>query len=513
MPELDILHGWEYNVTQAQEQSIKTFGVPLRGELFKSALLPGFLTDLHAGYLEIWPRTFAMGTKEKPWWISCVVQDLRCGGGDSIGVADPLFAPHPHDLRRCTGKGAVWKPYTESRLETGDVCYVARGKEWAMAAGENLVKVHFGLEGNMVCVRREDYERIIMNDCPGSNKSKAKAEKMRSFTIPDDLTVPYARDKRAPQTIVIMGAIVCDHVAFLFVDFSRMIRFDIYRLDRAWTQADLTPESQFWSIIWDAGHGPDWIHETSAAELKLDKWRREVLTNADFSAEQGLVEVIVSRQDIFNGYGRHTAHDLLFYFGVWPGTPPSIICADDEIFHRFKVLLGTYARQFVEDKYRGACLGTANSRSPFAFNYKSDVNYLNQYVKVYRKWEVNITPAQYNELYMDGLLDPNHTIGEPYNYDESKLLSIDRKFTKLTVLMHNPGTRERWYTVIQAKRPKSWKFALSGPGKIAEDVRHAGMKTTLGPASFYNSKQNQFDPALLSGKRGRPKKVNHSKMT
>ena len=96
----------------------------------------------------------------------------------------------------------------------------------------------------MICVRRDDYERIIADDCPGSNKSKAKADKMCSFIIPDDLTIPYARDKRAPQTIVIMGAIVCDHVAFLFVDFSRMIRFDIYRLDRAWTQGDLTPGSE-----------------------------------------------------------------------------------------------------------------------------------------------------------------------------------------------------------------------------------------------------------------------------
>ena len=115
---------------------------------------------------------------------------------------------------------------------------------------------------------------------------------------------------------------------------------------------------------------------------------------------------------MFNGYGRHTAHDLLFYFHAWPGMPPSVICSDDELFHRFKALLGTYARQFIGSKYRSACLGIVNSRSPFAFNYKSDSNYLNQYVKVYRKWEVNIEAPQYNELYMDGLLDPNHTIGK-----------------------------------------------------------------------------------------------------
>lgn len=66
---------------------------------------------------------------------------------------------------------------------------------------------------------------------------------MRSFLIPDDLTVPHARDKKKSQKIVIMAAIVCEHTAFLFVDFSRMIRLDVFRLDRDWTRDDLVPHS------------------------------------------------------------------------------------------------------------------------------------------------------------------------------------------------------------------------------------------------------------------------------
>ena len=100
------------------------------------------IIDGYSGYLQIWPRTFATGTPQKPWWSSCDVHDLRRDCAGPIGILDPFFLPHPHDIRRCTGKkGAVWKPYAQSRLETGEVYYAVRGKEWAMAAGQVSVIV------------------------------------------------------------------------------------------------------------------------------------------------------------------------------------------------------------------------------------------------------------------------------------------------------------------------------------------------------------------------------------
>ena len=146
----------------------------------------------------------------------------------------------------------------------------------------------------------------------------------------------------------------------------------------------------------------------------LDKWPLSVLKKADTSTEEALLETIVTTQTVFNGYDCHTAHDLLYRLHLWPGTPLSVVCADDALYARFKALLGTYAHQFIDADYRSSCLGTANNLSPFGFNYKSDNNYLNRFVKVYRKWQVKVTRTEYNELYMDGLLDPNHIIGPLY---------------------------------------------------------------------------------------------------
>ena len=41
---------------------------------------------------------------------------------------------------------------------------------------------------------------------------------------------------------------------------------------------------------------------------------------------------------------------------------------------------------------------------------------------------------------------------------------------------------------------------------VIDNALHAGMKTTIGPASFYLYKLNQYDPKTL-GKPGREKKV------
>lgn len=42
---------------------------------------------------------------------------------------------------------------------------------------------------------------------------------------------------------------------------------------------------------------------------------------------------------------------------------------------------------------------------------------------------------------------------------------------------------------------------------VAQDVRNAGFKTTLGPASFNNMKQNQYEWRDVKGKPGRKAKA------
>ena len=123
-----------------------------------------------------------------------------------------------------------------------------------------------------------------------------------------------------------------------------------------------------------------------------------------------IIHVLTERQDVFNGYGQHTASDLLHDLGVWPGMPVEEVCKNYILFQSLKTHLHTYTKQFVSDLYRVRCLSVPNGPA-FAFNYKSDTNYINQFLTVYRKCSVRIRREEYNSMAQQGLFNANHTIG------------------------------------------------------------------------------------------------------
>ncbi|EDQ99418.1 uncharacterized protein LACBIDRAFT_316600 [Laccaria bicolor S238N-H82] len=142
---------------------------------------------------------------------------------------------------------------------------------------------------------------------------------------------------------------------------------------------------------------------------------------------------------------------------------------------------------------------STNSPNPFAFNTTSDRNYTNGYIWVFRKAAVDIPCDLYNFYLQEGLFDKSHTIGEPYHF-QGKL--CDKKFkSQVPVYYHSHLDA---FTVITAKVPDDWK---DGPVEHFIDLRDAGYTTTVGPAQFFESKQNKIDPAhalKVCIRRGRP---------
>ncbi|KAI0699597.1 hypothetical protein C8T65DRAFT_742416 [Cerioporus squamosus] len=394
MPELDCISAFEHLVTKACQQHKQKYRTSLKARL------------------RIHPRVFAMGTESKPW-NSCFVHNF--GYTDTLEAEQADFPVHPHNLRRCKGdNGVTWLRYIDRPLEEGELCVKGRGKELIVAAGYHAIHINFGLEGHLAYLTRDQYERVVAQDCPGSNKAKAKADKMRSFVVPSELTDPDARHLKKQQTMEMFASFVGEHDTFVVLDFARLVVVHIMSLDRQWSQDDLEPGSALWSAIWGEGYGPDWTHEHAQAEVSLDEWRSEVLASwpdARVPSRDALVEVICKQQGVFNGYGRHTAHDLLHHLGLWPGTPYLVLCSDEDLYHQFKILLHLYAAQFRSEQYQADCVGSPTALSPLAFNIRSNDNYINKYVLVYRKWEVRMEADLYNELYKQGVFDSKHTIG------------------------------------------------------------------------------------------------------
>ena len=178
---------------------------------------------------------------------------------------------------------------------------------------------------------------------------------------------------------------------------------------------------QLWSLIWDKDHGPDWVRERAAAMTALRVWKEKVVKDNDLSAS--LLKELCLRQAFFNGLGKHTASNFLFSLALWPGTPPVVICQDNQLFEWFADALQQYMEIWVGDDFRRECLSAPNLESPFAFNRWADLRYVRRYLWVFRKAEINMSVEQYNMYSSLGLFDRNHIIGERYLYSKHVIVT------------------------------------------------------------------------------------------
>lgn len=64
---------------------------------------------------------------------------------------------------------------------------------------------------------------------------------MRSFKVPLQFNDHRSRNPLEHRLLNIFLAIVCEDVAWLVVDFARLVQFTVRSLDREWTQEDLQP--------------------------------------------------------------------------------------------------------------------------------------------------------------------------------------------------------------------------------------------------------------------------------
>ncbi|OSD00095.1 hypothetical protein PYCCODRAFT_1394003 [Trametes coccinea BRFM310] len=495
MPELDILHGFEHLTLRLKSDWIKHHWGPFKAQWM------------------IFPRAFAVGTKQKDY-VTCTVDERSVF--DYKEQLEPVpegYQPNLHDIGKARGKefARYLKP-----LADGELAVKARGKEIIFAAGYHAMRIHFGLEGTMSIIPTEAFHKMINNDCPGSNKDKKKASLMRSFIVPDELIVQGARTPdTARRTMAIFAALVGEEHTLIMVDHNRLLRIHIMSLSKPWTQEQLEPDSKLWPHIWSDNHGPDWIHELKAAEACLDAWRADVLAAAQTFKSPALLDAICSTQEVFNGYGQHTAHELLHELGLWPGMPVAELCCDEDTYSAFKQELHLYAEQYTSSTYRERCLSLPNQDSPLVYNYKSDDNYHKHYLRVFRKASVRVPRALFNRLAKAGLFNPAHTIGEPYQYSEEELIAVEYRDIPVYQYTAFSSSKDPIYSVIVARRPPSWKYSGDNVRQIiAPDARNAGFSTTIGPASFHLYKNNQYNwnlqgepgrkPKVHTGKAGRP---------
>ncbi|KAI0074764.1 hypothetical protein K474DRAFT_1647578 [Panus rudis PR-1116 ss-1] len=485
-------------------------------------------------HLVLYPRAFTIGTKEKSY-VTCTAK--RQGYNEALEPCPEDFTVNKWDMQKAEGDERRWKKrkdkakyegrsyaYLLKPLSSGELIVNARGKELFIACGYHGVRIHLGLEATILPLPRDVYDQIVATDIPGPNDDKKKAEQMRSFPIPSEFYVPNSQDSN-DRSINIFAAFVSEENAFVVVDFARLVRLHVISLARQWLPDDVHTNSPMWTLLWDDAHGPDWVSERDSAIDRLTQWRSEVLERYKEKGPSvgaaGLVHILCNRQDVFNGFGQHLANDLLYKLAWWPGIPAWVVCQSDSLFAALQQELVTMAAEFRTKKYYKLVCGSVNDANPLVFHDISHIRYVGQYVLVYRKAVVHVPVDLYREYLYAGLLDENHTIGEPYDVpeDSEELKSLENctKWTRAEVRQFAHGSH-KFYSIIKAKRPADWTWqgVLTGQAGDEIDIRSPSRcyQTTLGISQFRTQVQNRVDIrkelAMTEVSRGGRPKINRT---
>ena len=154
--------------------------------------------------------------------------------------------------------------------------------------------------------------------------------------------------------------------------------------------------------------------ERSAAEEALDDWQMDIIAR---TCHDPLIEVMGERNNqAFAGFGRHLATDFLHLQGILPYMPAYTLCADTSAYQLFRAGIAMYIAQFHGSRFLEMSASMVNSQNPLAYNEKSAKHYYSAHIHVFRRSQTSVSTELYNQLLSQGLLDPEHVIGEYYIY-------------------------------------------------------------------------------------------------
>ncbi|KAH9919241.1 uncharacterized protein B0H18DRAFT_651148 [Fomitopsis serialis] len=453
------------------------------------------------GYVQLIPRAFALGSDEHPY-TTCTVDTSAYSGATDFPTDIEI---HEHDVRRAAGQPYA---YLLRPQPPDDVLVAVRGKQIAFALGRDCFTIHLGLEGHIHSVTLEEWKQIYAGDVEGTNEEPGRAQLMRQFRIPPEF-IKAGTSKVTDRRVTVHMALYFGNRVWLLIDFSRLARIHVTSVDTPWSQTDMVPGGPRYEEIWQYfGDGPDINLEPVRFMANLDKFHNRILSGLEYEdASTPIVSWLCKRGDICNGIGRHTASDLVHFWGLAPSMPTSLVFRYH--YDVVKSLFPAYMAYWVSDKYLKDCCGAANSLTVFAWNSTSCHKYRQRCLLVFRKAETTVNVSIFNRHARNGNLDPDHVLGKPYDVERAKQFISSNRERVLNVPVHHmldKGKHIDAYTIVVAKSPTSW---FDGTMRMAKDVIEFGRASKIGPSEFNALNQNMPDlKAAIEQRRrgGRPRK-------
>lgn len=260
MPEIPEVNVWQKRLLDCLwELYVKKKQWPkgMRSERMRKSYLT---SAKHAGIVQIFPITFALGTKRKPYTTVPSVDNeeyLASGAMQKELVLCPDDMSSKYTASR--SRKQIWE-YLLRRVEPGEVCVARRNKQLAIAAGhvslhlccrkldaklnhfQHCITLRFGLEAHIMRFNRKDFDEIVAMDVPGPNKNKSKAARLRSFKVPERFCEALTSETDN-RTVNIFAGLVLDDWVWAVVDFARLVQMHVVSIGRHFVREDFQPSS------------------------------------------------------------------------------------------------------------------------------------------------------------------------------------------------------------------------------------------------------------------------------
>jgi hypothetical protein len=95
-----------------------------------------------------------------------------------------------------------------------------------------------------------------------------------------------------------------------------------------------------YKTLWSKTHGPDFLRQPDEHQQVLKAWRKKMADIPNRTPEylkrrrRPIALAIYENSMVFNGFGAHTANDLVARMGIHPCTPVYDVCTRPDMFKR-----------------------------------------------------------------------------------------------------------------------------------------------------------------------------------
>lgn len=149
----------------------------------------------------------------------------------------------------------------------------------------------------------------------------------------------------------------------------------------------------------------------------MDVYRQQVLRQETGSGyDKAIGEILATRMDFFNGFGRKQMNEILDANGIPPHIRIDVVFHCDDIYEQLRDYLPDYCQQFDSPEFIAEMCTISKHPNPLAYDYAADAKFNEKWNSIFRLARTKTSIHWFVKLHNAGSLDYAHRYGMPLQH-------------------------------------------------------------------------------------------------